>query len=133
MQLVNLVIISVLVLLLAFFVHELGHWAYFSHVCKKKVAFKFKKGIVVGCDKDYESLSNKQYMSMLVWGILFGGFIIFFIALIMVQVLILWMLLPYIACCISDIKNAFIAYKDYKQDLLVEVFDELKGFRRLFK
>jgi len=134
MLLVKLVIISVLTLLMSLFFHELGHYLYFSHVLKKKVRFFFKKGIIVGSDDDYKGLSNKQYMSLLSWGVL-GGLLLLFFMIILTQLeLLIFMLIPYVACCVTDIKNIYLSYIDQKQALLVdEPVDKLIGFRRLFK
>ena len=103
----RVVIVSLMILFLGLFCHELGHLAYFKHVLHKKVKLKLtSKGVIVGIDKDYKDLNNKQYYSLLFWGVWFGAISIIIISLL-INSYFLGLLFAYFFFCISDLKNIY--------------------------
>lgn len=92
--------------------HELGHYAYFYFVLKKRVAIVFKyhilsnwKGhkLTVGTIKDYKGLTRSALVGVYVTGILTG-----FIPIIITSVFMwpfLFLVFPYLMGCRADLSK----------------------------
>lgn len=71
-------LMSLLVLLVSIYFHELGHQLYFKLKHKKNIKVRFvNNGIwkmkwLAGEQADYDALTDKQYKDVNLWGILFG-------------------------------------------------------------
>ena len=101
--------------------HEIGHWIYFKRIGKKMIIrFVYDSilnlGFQTGEQKDYDDMSDNDYLYSLWWGVLFGiipivtsGFF-FFPSLLMV--------IPYGVGCFSDLKEIDKVYKSRGQNFL---------------
>ena len=110
-----------LLLFVAIAFHEIGHWIYFKKIGKKmKIKFVYNTiwgfGFQTGEQKDYDDMTDEDYLCSLWWGILFGlipilvsGFI-FFPCFLMV--------VPYGVGCWSDLKEINKVYKNRGQNFL---------------
>lgn len=71
-------LVALLVLAIAVWFHEFGHWFWFKVVKKKNIKIRFiKKSLLnfsweAGTQEDYKDLTEKQYKNMLICGIAFG-------------------------------------------------------------
>jgi len=85
--------------------HEWGHIVSFSRITGKKIKLRFKKGdFICGEAGDYRGLTNEQYKTILIMGVL-AGFIplfIFFGVLYWFEVLLVFA--SYVAGCRSDLR-----------------------------
>lgn len=89
--------------------HEVGHILYFQKRLNKKVKLRFKKvgkrfRLLSGDIEDYDNLTQEEYVSINWMGIAFG-----FIPIFAMSMLFIWfhifLILPYIAGCIPDLKE----------------------------
>jgi len=101
--------------------HEVGHWIYFKRIGKKmKINFiygsLFSMRLETGEQKDYDDMSDDDYLHSLWWGVLMGVVPIiisgcfFFPSLLMV--------IPYGVGCISDLKEINKVYESRGQNFL---------------
>lgn len=105
--------------------HELGHFAYFYYLLKKKIRIRVKKvkgglfpyKILAGESSDYDGLSWRHYRSMTAWGV-FAGFIpiILLIWPLVDYNVALFVLLLYVLGCVKDIKMIKIATQELKNE-----------------
>lgn len=92
-------------------IHEWAHTQQFA-AYGIKVKTHWKNGaFVVGEDKDYEGLSNKQLRRIYLVGIVGGALCIIAGAIFFSGIYIL-LLFPYLLWCKSDIKNLIRYWKD---------------------
>jgi len=85
--------------------HELAHVWYLDSLGRKVKVF-WNHGLQVGTEKDYKGLSKVQLRNTYLVGI-YAGFIPIIIGgLLFYPIYLIW-LAPYVAWCLSDIKNAW--------------------------
>jgi len=99
-------------LLISVIIHELGHYLYFKVALKRNISivFYFKSimnfGFKAGYIDDYESLTDKEYVLVNIWGILLG-FIPIIIAGMLLGNLFYLVSLPYIWGSQQDLFKVF--------------------------
>ena len=105
------------VLLLCGVMHEMGHLAYFWMVLGHRVKLHVKWrniwnfGFEVGQITDYAGLSDRQYRSLIFWGVFAG--MIPIILLSFSSIIVLLMIIPYMAASWYDVA---ILFQDVKLD-----------------
>lgn len=98
-----------LLLVTAIITHELGHLLYFRFKLKKKIGLRFKYTniwnfkFLAGKDKDYEELTDKQYIELNAAGVIAGAIPIIIVTFMFP--LAAWMLIPYFVGSWTDIKQ----------------------------
>ena len=121
------IILFLIVLTLAVIVHEFGHWWFFKHYFNRDVSFYVNwlptkipgvkiPEIIVGNDKDYKILSDKDKMSLYVTGIMFG-FLPILMASAFVSVWYTFLIVLYVHGCSSDMNELFRLVKNRQKEL----------------
>ena len=100
---------ALVVILLAIYFHELGHWIYFKAKLKKDIKIRFQFDSIwsfkwrAGTIEDYKGLTLQQYKTANMFGVLCGFLPI--IASGFVIPLFLFISIPYLIGCKSDLKE----------------------------
>ena len=100
---------SLLIMAVAIYFHELGHWIYFKLKLKKTIKIRFEWNSIynfkwkAGEQKDYDGITDAQYVKMLFFGIVIGLLPILFMGYVWLGYLLL--IIPYLAGSMGDIKE----------------------------
>jgi len=105
----------------AIFFHEIGHWIYFKRIGKKmSVRFVYNNiwdlGFQTGKQKDYDDMSDDDYLYSLWCGVLIGLVPIIISGIIYFPTLL--MIVPYGVGCFSDLKEINKVYESRGQNFL---------------
>jgi hypothetical protein len=102
-----LALVALATLFLAIYFHELGHWLYFYIKVNKNIKIRFVYNSiwnfkwVAGEQSDYETLTDKQYYNVNMFGVLFGFLPIILMSFVLPM--FLFIVIPYIFGCIGDL------------------------------
>ena len=108
---IGFMVLYYIIFMVSIFFHELGHkyllTTYNDHHVKIKFYFKSIRdyGIEVGKKGDYIFLSKPQQLNVYLIGVAVGVIVLLIFAALLNQAMILFLLIPYLFGCRSDIKQ----------------------------
>ena len=98
--------------------HESGHGFYLQKIYPNRsisISFYYdswrKLGLKAGKQRDYNNLTNKQYIIVNVFGI-WGGAVFIAIATLVINHYSFLLLIPYLFGCSNDIKQIYLTLKE---------------------
>ena len=93
------------ILMSTILLHEWGHIIAFSRIKKKKIKLRFKKGdFICGDQGDYRGLTNDQYKTIIIMGVVMGLLPIFIFFGVLYWFEAILVICCYVAGCRSDLK-----------------------------
>jgi len=105
-------------LVVAMYVHELGHWIYLRKLYPKRkiTVYTYKDGVrdfglQVGLQRDYDQMNNRQYALVNIYGVS-AGLIAILVMSFAINIYLLLLIVPYMFGSWHDIKEIFKAFRE---------------------